>query len=66
MDKLIEEEVSSKRKKKNYLIIFIVIVILTIIVWLVRFYFKPSLTDADITTAKVETGIIENTINATG
>ena len=66
MDKLIEEEVSSKRKKKNYLIIFIVIIILAIILWLVRFYFKPSLTSADITTAKVETGIIENTINATG
>ena len=66
MDKLIEEEVSSKRKKKTYLIIFIIIIILTIIVWLVRFYFKPSLTGADITTARVETGIIENTINATG
>jgi HlyD family secretion protein len=66
MDKLIEEEVSSKRKKKTYLIIFIIIIILAIIVWLVRFYFKPSLTGADITTARVETGIIENTINATG
>ncbi|RLJ69507.1 efflux RND transporter periplasmic adaptor subunit [Pedobacter alluvionis] len=66
MDKLIEEEVSSKRKKKTYLIIFIIIIILAVIVWLVRFYFKPSLTDADINTARVETGIIENTINATG
>ncbi|MGQ7855465.1 efflux RND transporter periplasmic adaptor subunit [Pedobacter sp. WC2501] len=66
MDKLIEEEVSSKRKKKTYLIIFIIIIILATTVWLVRFYFKPSLTDADITTARVETGIIENTINATG
>ncbi|QXU43548.1 efflux RND transporter periplasmic adaptor subunit [Pedobacter sp. D749] len=66
MDKLIEEEVSSKRKKKTYLIIFIIIIVLAIILWLVRFYFKPSLTDADITTARVETGIIENTINATG
>jgi len=66
MDKLIEEEVSSKRKKKTFLIIFIIIIILAITMWLVRFYFKPSLTGADITTARVETGIIENTINATG
>ncbi|QDW24453.1 HlyD family efflux transporter periplasmic adaptor subunit [Pedobacter sp. KBS0701] len=66
MDKLIEEEVSSKRKKKTYLIIFIIIIILAMIIWLVRFYFKPSLTGADITTARVQTGIIENTINATG
>ncbi|WP_431291868.1 efflux RND transporter periplasmic adaptor subunit [Pedobacter sp. P26] len=66
MDKLIEEEVSSKRKKKTYLIIFIIIIILAMIIWSVRFYFKPSLTGADITTARVETGIIENTINATG
>ncbi|WP_316847223.1 efflux RND transporter periplasmic adaptor subunit [Pedobacter psychrodurus] len=66
MDKLIEEEVSSKRKKKTYLLIFAIIVLIAAAIWLVRFYFKPSLTSADITTAKVETGIIENTINATG
>jgi HlyD family secretion protein len=66
MDKLIEEEVSSKRKKKTYLLIFAIIILLAIAIWFVRFYFKPSLTSADITTAKVETGIIENTINATG
>jgi HlyD family secretion protein len=66
MDKLIEEEVSSKRKKKTYLLIFIIIAILAITIWFIRFYFKPSLTSADFTTARVETGIIENTINATG
>jgi HlyD family secretion protein len=66
MDKLIEEEVSSKRKKKTYLFIFIIIAVLAITIWFVRFYFKPSLSSADITTAKVESGIIENTINATG
>jgi len=66
MDKLIEEEVSSKRKKKTYLLIFSIIIVLATAIGLVRFYFKPSLTRADITTAKVETGIIENTINATG
>ncbi|MGA9650779.1 HlyD family efflux transporter periplasmic adaptor subunit [Pedobacter sp.] len=66
MDKPIEEEVSAKRKKKNYLIIFIIIVIVFASIWFIRFYFKPALTNSDITTAKVDTGIIENTINATG
>ncbi len=37
-----------------------------IAILVLRFYFKPSLTNADFTTAKVEIGIIENTINATG
>jgi HlyD family secretion protein len=66
MDKLIEEEVSSKRKKKTYFVIFIIIIILVLAIWFVQFFFKPSLTQSDFTTAKVETGIIENTINATG
>ncbi len=66
MDKLIEEEVLAKKKKKNYLLISIILVLLTASILLVRFYFKATLTAADITTAKVETGIIENTINATG
>ena len=66
MDKLISEEVLAKKKKKTYLIIFIGLVLLVACIWLIRFYFKPSLTTADITTAKVEVGIIENTINATG
>lgn len=66
MDTLIATEVIAKKKKKAYLIIFTIVLLLIAIIWLVRFYFKPSLTGADITTAKVETGIIENTINATG
>ena len=66
MEKLIEEEVLSKKRKKAYVIIFIVLVVIVAAVWFVRFYFKPALTASDITTAKVETGIIENTINATG
>ena len=66
MDKLIEEKVSSKRRKKTYLIIFTVVITLATAIWCVRFFFKPSLTLSDFTTAKVQTGIIENTINATG
>lgn len=66
MDKLIEEEVLAKNKKKNYLLVFIILILLIASIWFVRFYFKAALTEANITTAKVETGIIENTINATG
>jgi len=66
MDKLIEEEVLAKKKKKTYFLIFIVLAVLIASIWLIRFYFKPALTEADIITAKVEVGIIENTINATG
>lgn len=66
MDTLIEEEVISRKKKKRILIICLIILGIIAAVWLLRYYFKPALTNADITTAKVETGIIENTINATG
>jgi HlyD family secretion protein len=66
MDKLIEEEVTAKKKKKTYLLIFTILVLLAASTWLLRYYFKPTLTNAEITTAKVENGIIENTINATG
>lgn len=66
MDKLIEEEVLAKNKRKNYLLVSIILILLIASIWFVRFYFKAALTEANITTAKVETGIIENTINATG
>jgi len=66
MDTLIEEKVISRKKKKRILIGCVVIAMLIATAWLIRYYFKPSLTTADFTTAKVTTGIIENTINATG
>ena len=66
MDTLIAEEVLAKKKQKKYLIAGIVLLVIIACIWWVRFYFKPALTLADITTAKVEVGIIENTINATG
>ncbi|HTM97486.1 MAG TPA: HlyD family efflux transporter periplasmic adaptor subunit [Pedobacter sp.] len=66
MDTLIEEKVINQKKKKRILIVFAVIAMLIVTVWLIRYYFKPSLTTADFTTAKVATGMIENTINATG
>ncbi len=66
MDTLIEEKVINRKKRKRILIGCVVIAMLIATAWLIRYYFKPSLTTADFTTAKVETGIIENTINATG
>lgn len=66
MDTLIAEDVLAKKKKKKYLIAGIILLVIIAGIWWVRFYFKPALTQADITTARVELGIIENTINATG
>lgn len=66
MDKLIEEEVLTKRKKKRYLIGLIIVIALACCVWLIRAYLNPSISTNEFTTAKVETGNIENTINATG
>lgn len=66
MDTLIEEKVINRKKRKRILISCIVIAMLIATAWFIRYYFKPSLTKADFTTAKVATGIIENTINATG
>lgn len=66
MDTLIEEKVINRKKKKLILIGCIVTALIIATAWLIRYYFKPSVTRADFTTAKVSTGIIENTINATG
>ena len=66
MDTLIEAEVNAKRKKKRFLWLLISIAILVACVWLLRYYFNPSLKESDFTTAKVEKGIVENTLNASG
>lgn len=66
MDKLIEEEVITKRKKKRYLVAVIVLALLVCGIWLVRTFLNPSINTNQFTTAKVEIGDIENTINATG
>ena len=66
MDKLIEKEVSAQKKKKYLVVIFVSILVIVGVIGTVRHFFKPSLTRRDFTTAKVERGLIENTINATG
>ncbi|HEY4326890.1 MAG TPA: HlyD family efflux transporter periplasmic adaptor subunit [Mucilaginibacter sp.] len=66
MDKEITQEVVSQNRRKTIVIAFTSIVILIVAIWLVRITFKSSLKRSEITTAVVESGNIENTINATG
>jgi HlyD family secretion protein len=66
MDKEITQEVSLQNRKKAILIGIITISILVVGVWLLRITFKTSIKRTEITTAVVEAGNIENTINATG
>ena len=66
MDSNIEQEVITARKKKTliYILSFILIVIAGVL--LLRFAFSSSLNRSQITTAVIERGDIENTINASG
>lgn len=66
MDKELAPEIINKRKNKNILIGIAVVAVLAVAVYLLRGYLKSSINHSDITTAKVEVGNIENTINATG
>lgn len=66
MDRIIEEEVRTNKRKKIAVIAVAVLAVLVSGTWLIRTYLKPQLTEADMTTATVEMGTIENTINAAG
>jgi HlyD family secretion protein len=66
MDTLIEEEVAGKKKRKLILTAVIIIAALGLSIFLIRWVIKSSLKKSDITTAVVEKGRIENTINASG
>ncbi|WP_121810663.1 efflux RND transporter periplasmic adaptor subunit [Mucilaginibacter kameinonensis] len=66
MDKEIALEVTSAKRKKTAVISTISLAVLVFAVMLLRGYIKSTITRAEITTAKVEIGNIENTINATG
>jgi HlyD family secretion protein len=66
MDTIITEEVSSQKRKKLILIVLICLVTLGLGIWLVRSVFKSTIKRPEITTAVVETGNVENTLNATG
>lgn len=66
MDKEITLEVISQKRRKTALVALISIAGLMLAIWVLRGYIKSSLKKSEITTAIVETGNIENTINATG
>ena len=66
MDKEITLEVISQKRRKTALVALISIAGLVLAIWVLRGYIKSSLKKSEITTAIVEMGNIENTINATG
>ncbi len=66
MDTIIEAEVITKKRRKAILITILTVTVLIFSVWLLRASFQSILKKSEITTAVVEMGNIENTINATG
>ncbi|HXB29860.1 MAG TPA: HlyD family efflux transporter periplasmic adaptor subunit [Puia sp.] len=66
MDTVLSEHVIARRKRKIYISILTTILVLLTAIWLVRFSFKSTINKSAITTAVVEKGNIENTINASG
>lgn len=66
MDKLIPEEVIRKRKQRGWIVALVILAVLTGAVWMLRAAVKSSVKRSEISTAVVEVGDIENTINASG
>jgi HlyD family secretion protein len=66
MDKVIEEEVTARKKKSAIIIATVIIVVLAGAVLLLRSSLKSTISKTNITTAVVEKGSVENTLNATG
>ncbi len=66
MDTVLPEHVILKRKRKITIAFLATVLVLVAGIWLVRFSFKSSINKSAFTTAVVEKGNIENTINASG
>src|SRR5580693_8307929 len=66
MDTALSERSITKRRRKPFLILIGLLLILAVLSWLLSGFLEPSLKRSSITTAIVEKGNIENTINATG
>jgi HlyD family secretion protein len=66
MDRSIEQQVLAGRKKKLLMYILIGILLLIGVILLLRTVFSATLKQSQITTAIVEKGDIENTVNASG
>ena len=66
MDTEITEEVIKEKRKKGFVIASIAVIVLVICIVLMRGWLKSSVQASEITTAKVQIGNVENTLNATG
>ncbi len=66
MDTVLSEHIITRRKRKIFISILATFLVLLTAVWLMRLTFKSSINKSAITTAVVEKGNIENTINASG
>lgn len=66
MDKEIPVAVQAKKRNKSIVIGLVAIVVFAVIIWGFRAFLIPTVKKSEITTALVEKGNIENTLNATG
>jgi HlyD family secretion protein len=66
MDQNIEQAVIVRKKKRGVVVGAIAVFLLAITVWGVRATLKASISKNEITTAIVDEGSVENTLNATG
>lgn len=66
MDKEITLEVIAQKRRRTIIIVVITVVFFMLAIWLLRSFIKSSISRNEITTAIVEMGDIENTINASG
>ena len=66
MDTEITAEVIQQKRKKGIVIGLIAVAVLVVCIALIRTWLKSSVSASEITTAKVEIGNVENTLNATG
>lgn len=66
MDTALSPTVIKRRRFKLFIIVTISLVAFAGVIWLLQFSLSSSLERSAITTAVVETGNVENTINATG
>lgn len=66
MDKVIEEEVSAQKRKKGITIGIVVLALFVLAIWFIRATLKSTVSKAQIITAVIEQGDVENTLNASG
>lgn len=66
MDKAIEASVITRKRNKTFLVILIMAGVLVVSIFFLRHSFASSVNKSSITTAVVEMGNMENTLNASG